>query len=61
MKIDREKMRQIGEAVQAREEMRQVIRASYSNEALAQRFNVNVRTVEKVAALHRPAAERATS
>ena len=58
MKIDREKMRQIGEAVQAREEMRQVIRSSYSNDALAKRFSVNVRTIEKLAALHRPSEKK---
>jgi hypothetical protein len=52
MKIDREKMRQIGEAVKERERMRQIIRASYGNDALAQRFGVNVRTIEKLAALH---------
>lgn len=60
MKIDREKMRQIGEAVKAREEMRQVIRSSYSNDALAQRFGVNVRTIEKLVALFQPAARRAS-
>lgn len=59
MKIDREKMRQIGEAVQVREEMRRVIRSSYSNEALAQRFGVNVRTIEKLVALFQPTARRA--
>lgn len=59
MKIDREKMRLIGEAVTKREELRQVIRSTYSNESLAARFAVNVRTIEKLAALHRPAHEGA--
>ena len=53
MKIDREKMRQINDAVFTRNWMRQVISDSYSNGALAQRFGVNVRTIEKLAALCR--------
>jgi hypothetical protein len=59
MKIDREKMRQIGEAVQTRESMRKAIHESFSNTALAQRFGVNVRTIEKLAALSRPEQEAA--
>lgn len=53
MKIDRQKMREIGNAVQARDEMRRLIRTSYSNGALAKRFGVNVRTIEKLASLCR--------
>jgi len=53
MKIDREKMRQIEDAVQTREEMRRQIRTLYSDEALAQRLGVHVRTIEKLAALCR--------
>jgi phage baseplate assembly protein W len=54
MKIDREKMLQIGEAVEKREEMRRIIRSNYGNDVLARRFGVNIRTIEKLAALHRP-------
>lgn len=48
MKIDREKMNQIGEAVKTREEMRQSIRATYSNDALAQRFGVTWSCIQRV-------------
>lgn len=51
MKIDRDKIRQIGEAVQMREEMRHVIRETCGNDALAKRFGVNRRTIEKITAL----------
>ncbi len=54
MKIDREKMRQISEAVKKREEMRRIIRVNYGNDVLAHRFGVNIRTIEKLAALCRP-------
>lgn len=53
MKINQDKMRQIEAAVQTREAMRIVIRTDYSNDVLAQRFGVNVRTIEKLAALCR--------
>ena len=37
----------IREAVEKREELRQYIKQNLSNEALAERFNVHVRTIEK--------------
>jgi len=54
MKIDREKIAEINEAVEWRIAMRTAIRENYSNPALAARFGVNVRTIEKYAALCRP-------
>ena len=56
MKIDREKMAAIGAAVEHRNALRDLIRKAYSNEALASRFGVNVRTIERLAALHKEPA-----
>lgn len=39
---------EIREAAEIRTQLRQVITAKYSNEALAKKFNVHHRTIEKV-------------